>query len=70
MWNLEGQRVTGMYLNLFPVGGLVPNSRVKYGGQVQHTVQLNQPIEVFGSRKTVVLLDQSEVQSVVDTEAV
>ena len=70
MWNLEGQYVTGLYLQMFPVGGTVTESRVKYGGSVQHTVQLNQPIQVFGSVKTVVLLDDSEVQTVVDSIAV
>ena len=69
-WDLTGKRVTGLYLQLFPVGGTVTASRVKYGGTVQHTVALNQPITVFGSRKDVVLLDELELRSVVDTEVV
>ena len=64
MWNLEGQTVTGMYLNMFSVKGQVSESRVKYGGQVQHTVELERPIVVFGSKKDRVLLDSNEVQFV------
>jgi hypothetical protein len=60
-WNLEGKKVSGLYLNLFPVGGEVVESRVKYGGSVQHTVVLNQPIQVFGSTKDRVLLGESEI---------
>ena len=64
MWNLEGQYVTGLYLQKFPVSGEVINSRVKYGGSVQHTVKLSKPIEVFGAIKLIVLLDDVEVKTV------
>ena len=50
IWHLEGMKVWGTYLDLFPVGGTVTESRVKYGGKVCHTVKLNSPIEVFGAR--------------------
>jgi len=45
MWNLEGMHVTGTYLGDFPVSGYVESSRVKYGGGVQHTVILDEPIK-------------------------
>jgi hypothetical protein len=60
MWNLEGQIVRGVYFNV-PVEGVVTLSRVKYGGEVQHTVDLFFPITLFGSERTTVLLDASEV---------
>ena len=60
MWNLEGQIVRGVYFNV-PVEGVVTLSRVKYGGEVQHTVDLFFPITLFGSERTTVLLDANEV---------
>lgn len=33
-WNLEGKRINGMYLDLFPYTGTVESSRVKYGGAI------------------------------------
>ncbi len=62
-WNLEGQRVAGVYLNAYTVSGTVVESRVKYGGQVQHTVQLDQPLQVFGRSAEVLLLDNEELFS-------
>jgi len=60
MWNLEGQTVRGEYFGI-PVEGIVTMSRVKYGGSVQHTVDLFFPITVFGNERTTVLLDADEV---------
>jgi hypothetical protein len=60
MWNLEGLTVRGTYFGL-PVEGVVTESRVKYGGTVQHTVDLFFPITVFGDERTSVLLDANEV---------
>ena len=60
MWNLEGQTVRGAYFGV-PVEGVVTLSRVKYGGKVQHTVDLFFPITMFGSERTSVLLDADEV---------
>lgn len=61
MWNREGQRVAGLYLKAYAVSGLVTESRVKYGGTVQHTVQLDEPITVFGRVADVLLLDESDL---------
>ena len=60
MWNLEGQTVRGYYFG-HQVEGVVILSRVKFGGTVQHTVDLFFPITMFGSERTTVLLDASEV---------
>ena len=63
MWNLEGLTVRGYYFG-HQVEGVVILSRVKYGGSVQHTVDLFFPITMFGQERTSVLLDASEVAHV------
>ena len=60
MWNLEGQIVRGVYFGV-PVEGVVTLSRVKFGGSVQHTLDLFFPITMFGQERTTVLLDADEV---------
>ena len=60
-WNKEGQRVVGTYLDHWTVSGLVTESRVRYGGTVQHTVQLDQPVTVFGRRAKVLLLNDTDL---------
>jgi len=67
MWNLEGLTVRGTYFGL-PVEGVVTESRVKYGGTVQHTIDLFRPISLLIGRnkfstteKTTVLLDANEI---------
>ena len=57
MWNLEGLTVRGTYFGL-PVEGVVTESRVKYGGTVQHTIDLFRPISLFSTseHRTTVLL--------------
>lgn len=60
-WNLEGHVVSGQYLDHIPVRGVVVESRVKYGGRVSHTIQLDSPIEVFGDTRVRVSLEKVEV---------
>lgn len=60
-WNLEGQRVIGCYLKTYTVSGTVTESRVRYGGTVQHTVKLDKPVEVFGRSAEVLLLDNEDL---------
>jgi hypothetical protein len=60
MWNLEGLTVRGEYFGT-KVEGVVTLSRVKFGGSVQHTVDLFFPITMFGQERTTVLLDADEV---------
>lgn len=70
MWNLEGSHVKGVYLGEFPYSGRVASSRVKYGGKVQHMVKLDRPIVVYGMDRTILLVDEDEEFTVVDTETV
>jgi len=61
-WNREGQHVAGIYLNAYVIKGMVTESRVKYGGSVQHTVSLDTPMTLFGiSDRTVLLLDEKDL---------
>ena len=62
MWNLEGLTVRGTYFGL-PVEGVITESRVKYGGTVQHTLDLFRPISLFSTseHRTTVLLDANEI---------
>lgn len=60
-WNLEGLHVTGMYMGDFPCAGRVELSRVKYGGGIQHTVALDQPLSVYSHTRDRVLLDHENV---------
>lgn len=55
-WNLEGKRINGIYLGLFPYTGTVTESRVKYGGEVQHTVRVDEPFKVYGEVRNVILV--------------
>jgi hypothetical protein len=65
-WNLEGKRINGLYMGLFPYAGVVTNSRVKYGGEVQHTVSVDEPFKVYGALREVVLVSGIEVNRILD----
>lgn len=67
-WDLTGDRVNGLYMGLFPYSGLVTESRVKYGGNVQHTVQVDVPFVVFGSIREVILVSITEINRVLDVQ--
>jgi len=66
MWNFEGMIVEGKYMGEYPVKGRVELSRVKYGGKVQHTVVLEEPISLRWRSEPVcrVLLEHECVTSV------
>ena len=64
MWNYEGMTVSGMYMGEFPVTGVVDLSRVKYGGEVSHHVNLETPIVVYGATRDRVILNHSEIETV------
>ena len=69
-WNLEGLHIEGNYMGDIPVKGRVESSRVKYGGEVQHTVVLYSPISVYNATRDRVLLENqyvTRVRSNVDT---
>jgi hypothetical protein len=60
-WNLQGQTVTGRYVSTFLVTGTVINSYVLLGGRVKHSVQLNEPTEILGSIREIVVLSHEEI---------
>lgn len=43
-WIKDGERIQARYLGEI-VSGIVESSRVKYGGEVQYTVILDQPLQ-------------------------
>lgn len=64
MWNLTGECVDAVYLGDYKVTGKVINSRVKYGGGVQHHVQLVKPIVIYGTERQSLLVEHQDVQRV------
>ena len=64
MWDYEGLKVSGMYMDEFPVTGLVESSRVAYGGHVKHLLVLDEPIMVYGAMRDRVILDMSNILTV------
>jgi len=61
-WNKDGNTIKAVYLDR-PVTGVVINSRVKYGGQVQYQVKLDEPLYLPWSTemRDTVLVDDSDV---------
>jgi hypothetical protein len=61
-WILDGQKVKAKYLGE-TVTGVVVNSRVKYGGKVQYTVELDSPVQFRwrSEPSTRVLVDHDEL---------
>lgn len=62
-WDKTGLKVRGRYMDLFDVAGTVVESRVTYGGGVKHTVELNNPRNIFGTTRTHVLLMDTELMN-------
>ena len=60
-WILDGARVRGLYLETFPVEGVVIDSRVCYGGGVKYTIALDTPMEVYGALRETVNIFEPEV---------
>lgn len=65
-WNLEGMQVHGLYLGDIPVVGQVRLSRIQFGGGICHHVDLETPVEVYGSVRSSVTLDHKYVTRVLD----
>jgi hypothetical protein len=63
-WDLEGLTVTGLYLGSIPVKGNVDLSRVEYGGEVSHHVQLESPINIYGEMRERVILMHKHISSI------
>lgn len=57
----DGQIVRGKYFGKVNFVGIVKESRVKYGGKVQHFVELAAPIEVNGRIRNEVLVEEDEI---------
>ncbi len=60
-WDRTNQKIEASYLNKYIISGTVVESRVKYGGIVQHTVQLDTPLNLFGTTRDRVLIDEPQV---------
>ena len=65
MWERVGQVIQGLYLDQYPYQGIVESSRVKFGGEVQHTVALMDQITVMGAEKDTLLINESEKFSLI-----
>lgn len=63
MWDRTNQVIRGSYLGV-PYRGVVGHSRVKYGGEIQHAVDLLEEIEVFGELRDAILILESDDFSV------
>lgn len=61
-WHKEGETIRARYFDQL-VQGRVIASRVKYGGQVQHSVELDRAINLPWREKpfTRVLIDEDEI---------
>ena len=68
--NIEGQRINGLYLGFLPYSGLVVDSRVKYGGDIQYTVLIDEPIKVYGEVRDIILVGKGEVNRILVEEMV
>lgn len=66
-WNLEGMVVWARYLDEYDVYGKVESSRVKYGGEVQHTIVLSTPINIYGQLRDRVLVEHKSITRVSDS---
>ena len=65
-WDLTGERINGLYMGLFPYTGTVESSRVKYGGEVQHTVLVDEPFKVYGEVRERISVQGPEVNRILD----
>jgi len=68
-WNLEGLTIEAKYLDSIPVKGKVEISRVKYGGEVSHHVDLITPIVVYGAIRESIIIENKYVEKVLDNSA-
>ena len=65
-WILDGQKISANYLGT-PVSGRVISSRVKYGGKVQYSVELDEPVQLpwRSEPATTLLVDNDELMETV-----
>lgn len=60
-WDLTGKRVLGKYLGDQEVVGTVEHSRVALGGRINHYVNLDAAIEVYGAVRDRIILEEPEL---------
>lgn len=60
-WNKDGHTVKAEYLGSHIVSGVVTESRVKYGGKVQYTVKLDNPISLPGRVADILLIGEDDL---------
>jgi hypothetical protein len=63
-WDLEGMQVTGKYMEEFVFTGIVRLSRVAYGGGIKHHIDLDTPIEVYGSVRDSIIVNNYDIEKV------
>ena len=63
-WDRTGQYIEFKYLDLFPAKGKIVETRVVYGGDLHHTVELDNPIIVWGQTRDRILAKESELKRV------
>ena len=65
-WILDGQKISACYLGI-AVTGRVISSRVKYGGSVQYSVELDEPVQLPWRTESTsfLLVDKNEVIEVI-----
>lgn len=61
LWYLEGMRIKALYLGSIPCSGIVKLSRVQYGGTVSHHIDLDKPINVYGTTRDRAIIEAHEV---------
>lgn len=57
-WIKDGKKITGLYYDK-PYSGTIINTRCKYGTDVQYTVQLDTPIDMYGDIRERILVDMN-----------
>lgn len=60
MWDRSNQLIQGLYMDV-EYRGVVKSSRVKYGGDVQHTVDLIDTITVHDVEREIILVNESDM---------
>ena len=63
-WDLTGKSIIGDHTRHGIVYGAVEDSRVKFGGHVQHTVAVTSPADLRGQ---VVLLKHDQILQIIDS---
>ena len=63
-----GQRIVAVYMQSYTVIGNVTESRIRYGGVMQHTIMLDEPVEVFGRTADNLFIDEHDILSIAKGE--